>query len=307
MNLDFSSASVLITGDVMLDRYWFGDATRISPEAPVPVVHVSKTREVPGGAANVSVNIANLGAKTCLLSIVGNDDSGQQLESLLRRKNVETAFIRNNEFQTTVKLRIIARGQQVVRADFEKKPDNKLLLPLIDMLEERLPNYKTIVFSDYAKGGLAHLQNMIQSAISKNKLVLVDPKGSDFSLYRGASLITPNRAEFAQVVGSWSCEDEFERKAFALCDKLEITALLVTRSEEGMSLFVDNKHIYIPAQAREVFDVSGAGDTVIATMAVALGSGYSFENAARFANYTAGIVVGKFGTTPITLEEIDYA
>ncbi|MEC5406678.1 D-glycero-beta-D-manno-heptose-7-phosphate kinase [Paraburkholderia sp. MPAMCS5] len=305
MSLDCSSASVIIAGDVMLDRYWFGDSTRISPEAPVPVVHVQRTQDVAGGAANVAINTVNLGASTTLLSVVGDDQDGRVLQSLLERRNVHCTFLRDPALQTTVKLRIISRNQQIVRADFEQRPDHELLFPLAAQFREKLKACRTVVFSDYGKGGLAHLRLMLSDATAANATVLIDPKGRDYSIYRGASIVTPNRSEFAQAAGTWIGEADFERRAFKLRDTVELAALLVTRSEDGMSLFVGNRHIRIPAQAREVYDVSGAGDTVIATMAAALGAGHDIEGAARLANVAAGIVVGKIGTAPITLEELN--
>lgn len=302
--IDFSQASVLISGDVMLDRYWLGDTTRISPEAPVPVVHVRHVREAPGGAANVAANIADLGAKAILLSVVGNDRDGYALEDLLCNYGIESVLLRDPMLSTTLKLRIVARGQQIVRADFEGRPDHELLLPLASLFCERIGSVGAAVLSDYGKGGLAHVHLMMKCALNAHKYVLVDPKGSDYSVYRGATTITPNLSEFESVVGSWGSESEFERHAFSLRDELELDSLLVTRSEDGMSLFLENKHIHIPAQAREVFDVSGAGDTVISTMATAMASGYDIETAARLANVAAGIVVGKAGTTPITHEEL---
>lgn len=302
--LDFSRAAVLIAGDVMLDRYWVGDTTRISPEAPVPVVHVRQVRETPGGAANVAANVANLGAHAALLSVVGDDRDGLALEDLLRGYGAEPVFLRDPTLPTTVKLRVVARNQQVVRADFEGCPAHELLLPLVDRFCERVDAVGAVVFSDYGKGGLAHVQRMMECARKTRKVVLVDPKGADYSAYRGATTITPNREEFALVAGRWHDEADFERRAFALRDALELGSLLVTRSEEGMSLFLGAQHIRIPTQAREVFDVSGAGDTVISTMAAAMAAGSDIEAAARLANVAAGIVVGKAGTTPITLEEI---
>ncbi|WP_081072095.1 D-glycero-beta-D-manno-heptose-7-phosphate kinase [Burkholderia cepacia] len=304
MNLNFSTSSVLIAGDVMLDRYWFGDTTRISPEAPVPVVHVSRVHTAAGGAANVAVNIANLGAKTGLISVIGVDEAGKDLADLLEDSSVNCHFLRADDFPTVVKLRLLARGQQVVRADFEQRPERELLLPLVDLFAAQLDDHAVVVFSDYGKGGLCHLQSMMTHALGKNRIILIDPKGSDYSVYRGATLLTPNRDEFCQVVGRWGSEAEFERKAFRMCDDLELKALLVTRSEEGMSLFVNGKHTRILAEAREVYDVSGAGDTVIATLAVTLANGYELEDAAFVANRAAGVVVGKVGTAPITLEEL---
>jgi len=305
--MNFSNASILVIGDVMLDRYWFGDASRLSPEAPVPVVNVRRQRDTAGGAANVAINAANLGVRTGLLSVIGKDVSGDTLINLVQEKGVRPEFLRDENFQTIMKLRIIARNQQIVRADFEERPETELLLPLVDRFKECLADYQTLIFSDYGKGGLAHLHQMMKFALAENKKVLIDPKGSDYSAYHGATIITPNREEFALVAGHWHNEAEFERKAFALREHLDLASLLVTRSEEGMSLFIDGKHIRIPAEAREVFDVSGAGDTVIATLAAGLGAGLDLEEAARLANRAASIVVGKVGTTPITLEELTRA
>ena len=305
MSLDCSSASVIVAGDVMLDRYWFGDSTRISPEAPVPVVRVQRTGDVAGGAANVAINAVNLGAHVSLLSVVGDDQDGRALQALLESRNVRCTFLRDAALQTTVKLRVISRNQQIVRADFEQRPNHELLFPLVAQFREKLKACKTVVFSDYGKGGLAHLRLMMSDATSAGATILVDPKGPDYSIYRGATVVTPNRDEFAQAAGKWTSEADFERRAFGLRDRFELAALLVTRSEEGMSLFVEHRHIRIAAQAREVYDVSGAGDTVIATMASALAAGHDVESAARFANVAAGIVVGKIGTAPITLDELN--
>jgi D-glycero-beta-D-manno-heptose-7-phosphate kinase len=299
-----SSANVIVAGDAMLDRYWFGDSTRISPEAPVPVVHVQTVRDTPGGAANVALNVVGLGGRSTLLSAVGDDHDGQTLQRLLEERNVACALLRDKSLPTIVKLRIVARNQQVVRADFEKRPDHEILLPLVDMFRERLSTANAVIFSDYGKGGLSHLRAMMACATDAKLPVLIDPKGSDYSAYRGATCVTPNREEFAAVAGRWESEADFERRAFALRDELELKSLLVTRSEEGMSLFLEGRHLHIPTQAREVFDVSGAGDTVIATMAAALGSGFEIEDAARLANAAAGVVVGKFGTTPISIDEL---
>lgn len=303
-HLDFSQATVLVAGDVMLDRYWVGDTTRISPEAPVPVVHVRQVRDTPGGAANVATNIAKLGAQVTVFSVVGNDREGMTLADLLRGYGVEPVFLLDPTLPTTIKLRIVTRGQQVVRADFEGRPDHELLLPLVDQFCERVRSVDAVIFSDYGKGGLSHIQRMMACAIEAHRIVLVDPKGTDYSAYRGATTITPNREEFALVAGSWHDEADFERRAFALRDTLDLGSLLVTRSEEGMSLFLGSKHIRIPTQAREVFDVSGAGDTVVSTMATAMAAGLDIESAALLANIAAGIVVGKAGTTPITLEDL---
>lgn len=301
---ELSHARIIVAGDVMLDRYWYGEATRISPEAPVPVVHCHNIREAPGGAANVASNVAHLGAKAVLLSVVGDDREGIVIEDILRSYDVDPVLLRDPSVPTTVKVRVIAQNQQVVRVDFEGRPDHELLLPLVNLFCERLNSIDAVIFSDYRKGGLAHVQHMMDGARRAGVPILVDPKGEDYSSYRGATSITPNREEFALVAGRWDSEKDFERRAFALRDSLGLVSLLVTRSEEGMSLFVGERHIRIPTHAREVFDVSGAGDTVIATMATAIAAGYDIETAARIANIAAGIVVSKLGTVPITIEEL---
>jgi rfaE bifunctional protein kinase chain/domain len=302
---DFSNAKIIVVGDVMLDRYWFGDSTRLSPEAPVPVVVVETIRDTAGGAANVAMNVANLGAQAEIFSVLGRDQEGEILRTLLETQNVTCRFVQHDLLKTIVKLRLIVRNQHIVRADFERKPDLEQLLPVVNMFRTTLRGDDTVIFSDYGKGGLGHVSEMLQFARNMGVKVLIDPKGADYSAYRGANVMTPNRAEFAQVAGHWSSEADFERRAFALRDQLELEALLVTRSEEGMSLFINGRHVYIQAQAREVFDVSGAGDTVIAVLGTALGAGFELEHAARLANAAASIVVGKLGTYPITLKELN--
>ena len=302
--IDFSHAHVLVAGDVMLDRYWYGDTARISPEAPVPVVHVRSVKETPGGAANVAVNIANLGARSTLLSIIGDDRDGRILEGLLRQHGIDSVLLRDCTLPTTVKLRLVARQQQIVRADFEERPDHEMMIPIIDSFCERVASAMAVIFSDYGKGGLTHIRQMMDCAAKNGVPVLIDPKGIDYSAYHGAITITPNCEEFERVVGHWNNEADFEQRAFTLRDRLELGSLLVTRSEKGMSLFLDSQHIHIPTQAHEVFDVSGAGDTVIATMATAMAAGHNIEAAARIANTAAGIVVGKSGTMPITIQEL---
>lgn len=303
--LDFSKSSILVMGDVMLDRYWFGDSTRLSPEAPVPVVLVKNVMDAAGGAANVALNVANLGGQVQLLSVVGRDQDGDNLEALLEGQNVKCHFWRSEALHTSVKLRIISRNQQIVRADFEDLPENELMRPLVDIFRSTVDLNQVVIFSDYGKGGLSHIAQMIEVCRRNGQKVLVDPKGSDYSVYRGANVITPNRAEFAQVAGAWSSMSDFISRAFSLRDKLDLEALLVTRSEEGMSLFIGSRHVQIPAQAKEVFDVSGAGDTVIAVLGTALSAGYDLEHAAYLANAAASIVVGKVGTCPITLKELN--
>ncbi len=304
---DFSSVRLLVVGDVMLDRYWFGDASRISPEAPVPVVKIERSEERPGGAANVARNAAALGAHVSLLALVGDDEPGRSLNQLMANEGVDSRLYVDAAIDTIVKLRVIARQQQLLRIDFEDAPSHEVLLAKLSEFERRLPACDAVLFSDYGKGGLTHVKEMIRLAKTAGKLVLVDPKGDDYSVYRGATAITPNRAEMRQVVGRWQDETELERKATALRESLQLQALLVTRSEEGMSLFHDNGTIHERAVAREVFDVSGAGDTVIATLAVMLASGAAWPEAIHVANVAAGIVVGKLGTAVCTRAELEAA
>lgn len=301
----FAQARILVVGDVMLDRYWFGDVHRISPEAPVPVLKVSRVEERPGGAANVARNIASLGANCTLLSVVGDDEAGDCLQKLLLEQGrVETLLHRDPGFATIVKLRAIARQQQLLRIDFETPPSHEVLQAKLADYEEKLPHCDVVILSDYGKGGLTHIARMIQLARAAGKPVLADPKGEDYARYRGATLLTPNRSEFREVAGGWSGETELNSKAEKLRAGLELQALLVTRSEEGMSLFRAGSVLHEPTQAREVFDVSGAGDTVIATLAVMLASGAELGDAVRVANRAAGIVVGKLGTAVVSREEI---
>lgn len=301
----FDKARVLVVGDVMLDRYWFGDVERISPEAPVPVLKVARVEERPGGAANVARNIAALGAHCTLLSVVGQDEAGTCLEKLLTQHgNMEALLHRDSSIATIVKLRAIARQQQLLRIDFETSPSHEVLNAKLADFHAQLPRADVVILSDYGKGGLAHIAEMIRAARAAGKPVLVDPKGDDYARYKGATLLTPNRSEFREVAGSWKTEGELNVKAEKLRTELQLDALLVTRSEDGMSLFRANEVLHEPTQTREVFDVSGAGDTVIATLAVMLASGAELPQAMRIANRAAGIVVGKLGTAVVSREEI---
>jgi rfaE bifunctional protein kinase chain/domain len=299
-----ATTRVLVVGDVMLDRYWFGDAERISPEAPVPVVRVIRTEERPGGAANVARNVAALGSRVTLLSVTGADEPGTTLERLLAGEGVRTLFHRDAALSTTVKLRVIGRQQQLLRIDFETLPSHEVLSDKLADFDRLLPDADVVILSDYGKGGLAHIGTMIVRARAAGKPVLVDPKGDDWTKYRGATLITPNKSEFRQVAGRWRDDTDFAARAQALRAELDIEALLVTRSEEGMSLFTDVGADHIPALAREVFDVSGAGDTVIATLGVLMGAGAPLPTAMRIANEAAGVVVGKLGTAIVTPDEL---
>lgn len=301
---DTSQARVLIVGDVMLDRYWFGDVARISPEAPVPVAKVERTEDRPGGAANVARNCAALEAKTVLLSVVGNDEPGKTLERILREAGVDANFHEDAKLNTTVKLRVVARNQQLIRIDFEKTPDHEILEAKLADFEQRLPDCDAVILSDYGKGGLTHITEMIRLARAAGKPVLCDPKGDDYGRYAGATIITPNRAELREVVGRWKNDADLEARAQKLRTQLGLDAILLTRSEEGMTLFTAQGAVHETARAREVFDVSGAGDTVIATLAVMLACGAELKDAVVLANRAAGIVVGKLGTAVATLEEL---
>jgi rfaE bifunctional protein kinase chain/domain len=295
---------VLVVGDVMLDRYWFGEVGRISPEAPVPIVKVDRVEERPGGAANVARNAVALGAEVSLLSVVGRDEAGATLRRLLKRDRVTALLQTDPGLHTTIKLRVIGRQQQLVRIDFETPPSHEALASKLREFQRLLRGADAVILSDYGKGGLTHIVNMIRMARDAGKPVLVDPKGDDYSRYRGATLITPNRSEFKEVAGSWKSESELTRKANALMRTLKVRALLVTRSEEGMTLYQPGSRLHVAAQAREVFDVSGAGDTVIATLGVMLARGAGLEEAVRLANRAAGVVVGKFGTAVARPEEL---
>jgi rfaE bifunctional protein kinase chain/domain len=295
---------VLVVGDVMLDRYWFGEVERISPEAPVPVVRIARTEERPGGAANVARNAKALGAHVALLSVTGDDEPGVALERLLAADAVRTSFHRDPAIATTVKLRVIGRQQQLLRIDFETAPSHEVLAGKLADYDRLLAESDVVVLSDYGKGGLAHIATMIERARAAGKPVLVDPKGWDWTKYRGATIVTPNRAELREVAGRWRDEAGMTEKAQALRGDLALDALLVTRSEEGMSLYTAEGALHIPAVAREVYDVSGAGDTVIATLGVLLGAGADLPTAVRLANQSAGVVVGKLGTAVVTPQEL---
>lgn len=300
----FDRARILVVGDVMLDRYWFGDVNRISPEAPVPVVRVERREERLGGAANVARNIATLGAGVGLLGVVGQDEAGAVVDGMLAELGIANYLNRDAAISTIIKLRVIGRQQQLLRVDFEEAPTDTVLRDKLTQFSALVANYEVVVLSDYAKGSLVNVAQMIAIAKQHGKRILVDPKGDDFSLYKGASLLTPNKAEMMHIVGKWKSEQELAAKAQALMQALELEALLLTRSEEGMTLFSGADVINIPALAREVYDVSGAGDTVIATIAVMLGAGFSILDAVQMANRAGGIVVGKLGTATVSRDEL---
>ncbi len=301
---DFTRARVLVVGDVMLDRYWFGDVNRISPEAPVPVVLVRRAEERPGGAANVARNIAALGGRVSLLSVIGDDEPGRALEALLAGSGVDVSLHRDAELSTTVKLRVVGHQQQLLRIDFERAPSKEVLAEKLGEYEKLLDEADAGVLSDYGKGGLAHVTRMIGLAREHGKPVLVDPKGAEYERYRGATVLTPNRSEFREVAGRWTDEADLATRARKLREDLGLEALMVTRSEEGMSLFTATETRHEPTRAREVYDVSGAGDTVIATLSLMVAAGASLASAMRVANHAAGIVVGKLGTAVVHREEL---
>jgi len=304
---ELHKAKILVVGDVMLDRYWFGEVSRISPEAPVPIVKIEskRTKETPGGAANVAANAAALGANVALLSVIGDDEPGRTLAELLEKAGVKTNLRRDGEIATTVKLRVIGgRQQQMLRVDFETPPSHEVLLDKLADYERMISDRNVVILSDYGKGGLTHIARMIELARAQGKAVLVDPKGDDYSRYVGATIVTPNRAEFREVAGSWKTDEEFSRKAQALREELKLQALLVTLGEDGMRLFEAGGVRHEKARAREVFDVSGAGDTVIATLGVMLGAGMPLSDAVAVANQAAGIVVGKLRTAVIHPQEL---
>lgn len=304
----FENARVLVVGDLMLDRYWHGGTSRISPEAPVPVVHVNQNEERAGGACNVALNIATLGAKCTVMGLCGDDEAAGTLEKLLQDVGVDSQFVRMPENATVTKLRVMSRHQQLMRLDFEDGFIGQDLSGLEKAFEAQLQDHNIVVCSDYGKGSLRDVKRLIELCGEKNIPVLVDPKGTDFEKYTGANLITPNLSEFEAVAGVCESEDDLVEKANALSEKFNLEALLVTRSEHGMSLMQrDYDPLHIPTQAREVFDVTGAGDTVISTLAASLGAGVSLERAMVLANLAAGVVVAKSGTASVSLRELENA
>jgi D-glycero-beta-D-manno-heptose-7-phosphate kinase len=300
----FRRAHVLVVGDAMLDRYWFGAVERISPEAPVPVVRINREEERLGGAANVALNVKAVGAGATLLTAVGDDEPAGRLRHLLDEHGVRSLLGSDPKLHTIVKLRIIGRAQQLIRLDFESQPDHEVLALMLSDYQRVLPEHDAVLFSDYGKGGLTHIPRMIELARQAGKPVLIDPKGSDYARYAGATVITPNREELAQVIGTWSSEAQLHERAQALRRAQGFSAILLTRSGEGISLFDDAGHVQVPAVAREVFDVTGAGDTVIAVLAVLLACGVGLREALPVVNRAGGIVVGKFGAAHASFEEL---
>ena len=300
-----SDANVLVVGDLMLDRYWHGDTSRISPEAPVPVVLVGESEERAGGAGNVALNISALGAKASLMGFAGDDEPCQALEKLLNPVGIDCFFDKLAGAATITKLRVLSRHQQLIRLDFEDGFETQKADNLLKSFESQLSNAGAVVLSDYGKGTLRQVQAFIQLARKAGKVVLVDPKGSDFQKYRGATLITPNMHEFEGVVGRCEDDEDIVTKGQDLMTSLELQALLITRSERGMTLLQkDLPAIHLPTRAKEVFDVTGAGDTVISVLASALAAGESFADATALSNLAAGIVVSKLGTATVSMDEL---
>jgi len=304
----FDKAKVMVIGDIMLDRYWHGVTSRISPEAPVPVVKVTQNEERPGGAGNVALNIAALGAAAVLVGVTGKDEASDVLETALSSAGVLCDFHQISGKPTITKLRVISQHQQLIRLDFEEKLETNAHQTLKEKLEKQINSINALILSDYGKGSLQNPVELIELANANNIPVLVDPKGSDFSIYRGATLITPNLKEFELIVGASNSEEELVQKGLALIDELNIKALLVTRGENGMTLLrLGEPELHIPARAREVFDVTGAGDTVISTLASAIAVGEPLPQAAALANIAASLVVGKLGTATIAAPELRRA
>jgi D-beta-D-heptose 7-phosphate kinase/D-beta-D-heptose 1-phosphate adenosyltransferase len=299
-------ARILVAGDAMLDRYWFGAVDRISPEAPVPIVRIEQVEERPGGAANVAMNVASLGAQCTLVSIVGADAEGESLGMLLEERAIESRLTVDVAGKTVTKLRMISQHQQLLRADFDARPGADAFADYMASYESALDDVDVVLVSDYGKGALQQVDRMIAQARERSVPVIVDPKGADFRRYAGATVITPNFHEFESVVGPVASDEELRSRAVALIRELGIDGLLITRGEKGMVLVEKEEQFFdYPPTAREVFDVSGAGDTVVAAFGIAQALALSDEWAVRLANTAAGIVVGKLGTATVSLDELD--
>lgn len=295
---------VLIVGDIIVDKYWSGDSHRISPEAPVPIVKISSVEDRLGGAANVANNIAHLRGDCLIIGIVGDDPDGRNVMNLFEKNSILSSLVVSADSPTITKLRISSRNQQMIRCDFEETPSVSDINRITSLFADNIDSCDLVILSDYGKGALHNVDELIKIALDKGKEIFIDPKGEDYFKYRGATAITPNKSELRAIVGNWNSEDELIEKAQSLRKELNIKYLLLTRSEEGMTIFSDNGEINISAQAKEVFDVSGAGDTAIAVLGMAYLNETSFESAVRLANKAAGIVVGKFGTSVIEYSEV---
>jgi len=305
---NFKNARVLVVGDVMLDHYWYGQTARISPEAPVPIVKVQDDQGRAGGAGNVALNITALGGQATVMGFTGTDENSQRLEEILSEGDVSCHFYQFEEYPTITKLRVISRHQQLIRLDFEDgfpetKPEGWL-----EYFNEMLSSHDVVVLSDYGKGTLCDIPALIASAKSQGKPVLIDPKGSDFSKYTGATLITPNRSEFEEIVGKCESDEDFEIQGRTLMEQYTLDNLLVTRSEKGMTLLEADQSVrHLPTRARDVFDVTGAGDSVIAVLAASLATGMTMEVSTQISNMAAGIAVGKLGTATVSCDELKAA
>ncbi len=305
---DYSSARVLVVGDLMLDRYWHGNTSRISAEAPVPIVHVKNNEQRAGGAGNVALNLAALGAKVTTIGFVGQDEAAIQLRKLMETAGITCKFEELINQPTITKLRIMSRNQQLIRLDFEERFHDIDESSLLAHFKTELEQTQIVILSDYGKGTLNNIQKFITLAIKMHKPVLIDPKGTNFQRYRNASLITPNLTEFEAVVGTCETEEEIVSKGLNLLDELQLEALLITRSKQGMTLLTkDSPALHLPTHALEVFDVTGAGDTVISTLAASLAAHKTLAESTKLANLAAGSVVGKMGTATVTAEELNYA
>lgn len=300
----FKQSKILVIGDVMLDEYWFGSTKRISPEAPVPITKIESKDYRIGGAANVAKNIVALGGNAILLSVMGNDRAGDKLNNLINNSQIENHLLKDNLTSTTIKLRIISRNQQLIRVDFESAPNDKSLKDLHDKFNKLISKVDVIILSDYDKGILKNVGNIINKAKKANKKILIDPKGDDYKKYKGATIITPNKYELNSTIGKWDNETELEKKVQSLRKKLMLDAIILTRSSEGLSLYSEKEIIHQKTQAKEVFDVSGAGDTIIAGIALGIASGLNYNLSMKIANTAAGIVVGKLGTAVCSFEEL---
>ncbi len=305
---DFSKARILVVGDLMLDRYWQGSTSRISPEAPVPIVHIKDTEARPGGAGNVALNIAALGTKVAVDGLVGKDEAGDLLASQLTNANITCLFKGQPDIATIIKLRVLSLHQQLIRLDFEDQIHAEKNNDFVSRFKKHISNNDIVILSDYGKGTLSDVQQFINIAREKNIPVLVDPKGNDFEKYRGATLLTPNFSEFCNIVGPCSTDDDVVAKGTALCQQFDFEALLVTRGEQGMTLIQKQADaLHLPTKAREVYDVTGAGDTVISTLAAGLAAGLSMNQATSLANLAAGITVGKLGAASVSVDELREA
>ncbi|EHB56268.1 Bifunctional protein hldE [Mycolicibacterium rhodesiae JS60] len=305
---DFQEARVLVVGDLMLDRYWHGDTSRISPEAPVPVVLVNGVEERAGGAGNVALNICDLGGRAAAIGLTGDDEAANALAKCLTGGGVECHFERLSGYPTVTKLRVLSHNQQLIRLDFENGFPGHDPRGLIARFRDNLDGCNAAILSDYGKGTLDCATELIGLARAAGKAVVVDPKGTDFSRYRGATVITPNTSEFEAVVGKCAHVDDLVRKGEALRRELELKALLITRSEKGMTLLrADHPPLHLPTKAREVYDVTGAGDTVVSVLAAGLGAGMDMAEATALANIAGGIVVGKVGTATVSVRELIHA